>query len=72
MNPLILVIPVLLLVGFAVWSTLDLRRLRKRHQAEMDTLAATVAKMQADIKPAQRAANAPPVAAFSFKGVAGR
>ncbi len=37
-------------------------------RAAVDTLAATVAKMQADQRTQPRAAGAPPVGAFSFKG----
>lgn len=47
--------------------------LRNQHLAvahSVRDLAATVAKMQADSHQPQRAANAPPVGAFSFKGVA--
>ncbi len=59
----------LALVAVILW----LNRLNSQHLVvahSLRDLAATVSKLQADQRTQPRAAGAPPVGAFSFKGVA--
>ncbi len=55
----------------AIGALIHLERLRSQHvvvAVSVRDLAATMAKMQADQRTQPRAAGAPPVGAFSFKG----
>ncbi len=58
----------LLVVGGLSVGLVSLMRIGDALRSDVERLAATVAKMQADQRTQPRAAGAPPVGAFSFKG----
>ncbi len=58
----------LLVVGGLSVGLVVLMRADEALRVEVEKLTATVAKMQADQRTQPRAAGAPPVGAFSFKG----